>query len=108
MRVSCSSRLPKLGLSLEDVEACRFLITSVEAGCYLIELVQVLEGAPQFFENVGSDRAAPVIMVGPTASGRMLVVPIQPTGRRGVWRPVTAFEANAHHKRRYAAEGGQR
>lgn len=73
----------------------------------LSEIIQVLEVAPLFFENTGPDRSAPVIMVGPTDSRRMLVIPVEPTRRRGVWRPVTAFEANTHHKRRYQAEGGQ-
>lgn len=40
-------------------------------------------------------------MVGPTRAGRFLCVPIEPTGKCGVWRPVTAFTANAHHVKRY-------
>ena len=72
----------------------------------LAEVIQVLARAPCFFENVGAARTAPVIMVGPTDSGRMLVIPIEPTSHHGVWRPVTAFEANSHHIKRYTEEDG--
>ena len=64
------------------------------------EIREVQSGRPQFFENTGRQRA-PLIMLGPTRSDRVLVIPLEPTHRWGVWRPVTAFEANAHHKKRY-------
>ena len=64
------------------------------------EVLEVHAGAPKYFENAGRHRAA-IVMVGPTVAGRFLCVPIEPTGRIGRWRPVTAFEANAHHKERY-------
>lgn len=60
--------------------------------------------APVFSENEGDGKRAPIIMVGPAQSSRMLAVPLEPTERRGVWRAVTAFEANAHHRRRYKEE----
>jgi hypothetical protein len=56
---------------------------------------------PKYFENAGENLRAPVVLVGPTNSGRMVVVPIEPTHIMGVWHPVTAFEANAHHIERY-------
>jgi hypothetical protein len=69
------------------------------------EILQVYEGQPKYFTNAsppGSQpRRALVIMIGPTGAGRFLVVPLEPTGRDGVWRPVTAFEANTHHKVSY-------
>lgn len=65
------------------------------------EVRQVHAGAPDYFENEGR---APIIMVGLTDSDRMIVVPIEPTHTKGVWRPVTAFEANAHHRDRYYEE----
>lgn len=68
------------------------------------EILDVHRGAPKFFRNSGTGRA-PTIMVGITARGRWLCVPIEPTGRPGIWRPVTAFEANAHHREKYQ-EGG--
>ena len=66
------------------------------------EIEEALAIAPAFFENAG--KRAPLIMVGLTQAGRMLAAPLEPTGRKGVWRPVTAFEANAHHRRRYEEE----
>jgi hypothetical protein len=67
----------------------------------ITEIMQVHTGAPRYFGNEGQDRRAPVIMVGPTAAGRFLVIPIEPAGRYGVWRPITAFEANTHHREAY-------
>ena len=65
------------------------------------EIREVLAESPRFFENIG-ERRAPIIMLGSTRAGRIVVAPLEPTHRWGVWRPVTAFEANAHHRRRYA------
>ena len=65
------------------------------------EIRQVHAGAPEYFENEGEGKRAPTIMVGPTDSDRIIVVPIEPTHTIGVWRTVTAFEANAHHRDRY-------
>lgn len=66
----------------------------------LSEIGEVLQSAPRFFENrIG--RRAPLIMVGPTKSGRLLVVPVEPTHVAGLWYPVTAFEANTHDRERY-------
>lgn len=64
------------------------------------EIREVLGGSPRFFENTGRQRA-PLIMLGPTRADRVLAVPLEPTHRWGVWRPVTAFEANTHHRERY-------
>ena len=68
------------------------------------EIRQAHAGAPEYFENEGEARRAPVVMVGPTHSDRMIIVPIEPTHTRCVWRPVTAFEANALHRDRYYEE----
>ena len=68
------------------------------------EVRQIHTGAPEYFENEGEARRAPVVMVGPTESDRMIVVPIEPTHTRCLWRPVTAFEANAHDRDRYCEE----
>jgi len=65
----------------------------------LEETLEVLDGEPRFFVNRRGRRASHV-MVGPTASGRLLVVPIEDWGR-AVWRPVTAFEANSGQIMRY-------
>ena len=68
-----------------------------------VEILEVLQGNPRYFENLPG-RRAPISMVGPTDSNRILCVPIEPTGKTGVWRPVTAFTANAHHVDRYYEE----
>ena len=68
------------------------------------EIREAWFGNPAYVENVGRRRGESIIMLGRTHSGRILVVPLQPTHRWGVWRPVTAFEANAHHKERYLEE----
>ena len=70
------------------------------------EILEIHAGDPAYFENDGPHRRALAVMVGPTTVGRMLVIPLEPTSRRGVWRPVTAFEANAHHRERYERSKG--
>lgn len=65
-----------------------------------LEILEVLNGDPEFFTN-SPGRRAPAVMVGPTSEGRFLCVPIEPARRQGVWRPVTAYTANAHHVERY-------
>ena len=62
--------------------------------------------APEYFENEGENRRAPIIMVGPTEVGRIVCVPIEPTHTRGLWHPVTAFEANIRDKERYEVRQG--
>lgn len=68
-------------------------------GATIVDVLDVLDMEPRFFVNRRARRAS-YLMVGPTGSGRVLVVPIEDWGR-GVWRPVTAFEANAWQVRRY-------
>lgn len=63
------------------------------------DVLDVMDLEPRLFENRRARRASHV-MVGPTRSGRVLVVPIEDWGH-GVWRPVTAFSANAWQVRRY-------
>ena len=67
------------------------------------EILGVFRIGPKYFENLRG-RRAPVVMVGPSIGNRMLCVPIEPTGKAGVWRPVTAYPANAHHVERYNTE----
>ncbi len=67
----------------------------------LNEILEVHQGNPKYFENIGRNKRAPIIMVGVTLSDRVLCIPIEPTGVEGRWRVVTAFEANTHHKERY-------
>ncbi len=72
----------------------KHLITSTE-------VVEVHQGKPAYFANTGTNRRAPLVMVGRTLAGRILCVPLEPSDRRGTWRPVTAFQANPHHVVRY-------
>jgi hypothetical protein len=69
----------------------------------IAEILEVHRSAPKYFPNV-STGSAPMVMVGPTATNRFLCVPIEPTGKFGIWRPLTAFEANTHHRQRYGGD----
>lgn len=81
----------------------------VERGLYakhevsIEEILEVHGGSPRYFENQGLGNAS-VIMVGATTAGRWLCVPIEPGAETNLWRVRTAFEANAHHRRRYEGE----
>ena len=68
-------------------------------GMTIIDVLDVMDLEPRFFVNRRARRASHV-MVGPTHSGQVIVVPIEDWGR-GVWRPVTSFEANQWQVRRY-------
>ncbi len=70
----------------------------------LPEIDQVFQLSPKLLVNSSPDGRAPVVMVGPTETGRFLCIPIEPTDKWGVWRPITAFEANAHHREKYREE----
>lgn len=71
-----------------------------------IEILEAFYGAPLFFDNIAKSRTAPIVMVGPTLAGRYITVPLLPTTSRGLWRPLTAFESNRHHRERYNREVG--
>jgi uncharacterized DUF497 family protein len=68
-------------------------------GVTIMEVLEVMDNQPRFFTNRRARRASHV-MIGPTRSGRVLVVPIEDWGR-GIWRPVTAFDANGWQAQRY-------
>ena len=61
----------------------------------LEEIVEAHEQSPKYLLNEGRDKRAALVMVGPTDSGRIIVVPIEPAGKWARWRPITAFAANA-------------
>ncbi|MCY4623391.1 MAG: hypothetical protein OXC99_00045 [Chloroflexi bacterium] len=67
----------------------------------LAELQEVFNGLPRFYFNRGEQRRAPVVMVGETRAGRIIVVPIVKGAPEGTWNPISAFEGNAHHRERY-------
>lgn len=64
------------------------------------EVQQVFTKWPKYYVNRAGTRASHV-MIGPTRSGRTLVVPIEPTGIDDLWRPVTAFESTPGQLSRY-------
>ena len=66
----------------------------------LTEVQQVFMKWPKYYRNHPGARASHV-MVGPTRSGRTLVVPIESVGFDDLWRPVTAFEASPGQLSRY-------
>jgi hypothetical protein len=39
-----------------------------------------------------------VLMIGETDGGRLLTVPLVPTGDPTTWRPATAYDASRHHR----------
>ena len=65
----------------------------------ILEVLEVVDLEPRFFVNRRARRASHV-MVGHTSAGRLLVVPIEDWGR-GVWRPITAFDAKEWEIHRY-------
>lgn len=70
------------------------------------EIHQVLNGEPVFLPNKRG-HVARIVMIGPTYGGRLLTVPLAPTGVHGVWRPATAWDASSGERARYhAARGG--
>lgn len=70
----------------------------------LPEILQVHHSNHKLFVNSSPSGRAPLVMVGVTARGRFLCIPIETTGKWGVWRAVTAFEANTHHIERYQGD----
>lgn len=65
------------------------------------EILEAHANAPRYFLN---SKGAPMVMIGITDAGRVRAVPLDPSDTYGVWRPRTAFTANAHHRNRY--QGG--
>jgi hypothetical protein len=86
-----------LDLVLDDANEAKLAAHRVT----IVEVLEVLDQEPRFFRN-RADRRASHVMVGPTLAGRLLVVPIEDWGL-GIWRPVTAFEANAWQANRYGS-----
>ena len=68
-------------------------------GITVADVMEVFDNRPKFYEN-RSDRRASHVMLGPTWSDRLVVVPIEPMGN-GIWRPVTAFYPTLTQAARY-------
>ena len=88
-------RIDIAGLLFDDDNEAKFAQHRVTPG----EVQQVFDRQPRFYRN-RPDRRASIVMVGPTARGRLLVVPLEAVGG-GVWRPVTAFEPTPQQAARY-------
>ena len=71
-------------------------------GVSIHEAYQVLWTRPRALRN-HSD-GAPWVLIGPTASGRMITLPIDPTDEPGIWRPRTGYDSSRKERRRYARE----
>ena len=71
------------------------------------EIRQVLDEEPIFLPNK-KGHSAPVIMIGPTFGGRLLTVPLRPTGVEGVWRPASAWDSSKAEWARYDAARSRR
>ena len=66
------------------------------------EILEIANRQPEYFANLPREgRRALIVMVRPTLENRFLCVPLEPAGRPGIWRAVTAFTANSHHVLRY-------
>jgi hypothetical protein len=86
------------GLLFDEDNEAKFAQHRVTPG----EVQQVFDRQPRFYRN-RPDRRASIVMVGPTARGRLLVVPLEAVGD-GVWRPVTAFTPTPQQAARYRSQ----
>jgi hypothetical protein len=84
------------GLLFDDESEAKF----ARHGIAVSDVLEVFEKWPRYYRN-RPDRRATHVMVGPTLRGRVLVVPIEPWGAEGLWRPVTAFPATPGQVSRY-------
>lgn len=86
------------GLLFDDENGRKFGVHGITAA----DVQEAYDLAPRFYENLPGRRASHV-MLGPTFTGRLILVPIEPVGS-GLWRPVTAFEPRAEQAARYREE----
>lgn len=66
-------------------------------GVSLDDALEVLESPYRVMRNRKAGRATHMV-VGRTRSGRCLIVCVEPTHDRGVWRPVTAWFPDSRHQ----------
>jgi len=71
-------------------------------GVTVPEVQEVLLVAPEFYENLAG-RRAPYVMLGPTLSDRLLLVPLEPSNGT-LWRPVTAYHPRPQQAARYRSD----
>jgi hypothetical protein len=75
-------------LDFDEVNVAHLLRHDV----YESDVRSVLAGKPRFFLNQPG-RTATHLMIGPDAKGRILLIALLATERRGEWRPVTGWES---------------
>lgn len=68
------------------------------------EVESVLTTDPRFVVKKRG-RAGAYLMIGPSLGGKMLTVPITPTGSPGLWRPVTAWPSSRGELTRWQRGG---
>ena len=83
------------GLLFDDENEAKFAQHRITPG----EVQQVFDRQPRFYRNRPGRRAS-IVMVGPTARGQVLVVPLEEVGG-AIWRPVTAFSPTPQQAARY-------
>jgi len=68
-------------------------MSSHAVGAYEVLEILVEDKFEAFSNPSHRSGGAPYVLVGPTAAGRFLTVPIDPTPLEGVWRPRTAYDS---------------
>jgi hypothetical protein len=69
-------------------------------GLAMRDALEVLDEDPRLMLNLSPD-GAPYVLIGPTAAGRMVTLPIDPTPEPGVWRPRTGYPSSDSEALRY-------
>ena len=71
-------------------------------GLTIRDALDVLDENPRLMKN-RSPGGAPYVLIGPTALGRMVTLPIDPTAEPGVWRPRTGYPSSDEEIQRHKA-----
>jgi hypothetical protein len=85
-----------LALAFDD----RNLAKLAAHGLTMRDALDVLDEDPRLMLNK-SPEGAPYVLIGPTAVGRMVTLPIDPTNEPGVWRPRTGYASSDAEAIRY-------
>lgn len=69
-------------------------------GLTMRDALEVLDEDPRLMRGSTSENA-PYVLIGPTAVGTMVTLPIDPTHEPGVWRPRTGYPSSEREIARY-------
>lgn len=71
-----------------------------EMGAHAVSPEEIEQVISNRHVTVANPRGGPggVLLIGRTDGGRVLTVPLAPTGDPGTWRPATAFDASRHQR----------